>query len=344
MMGSGSMPNTLARFPRRAAWRRGLATVHVAVLACAISACGLLDGESPATSTSVAENGVIRVGILATVDNAPVKLAEKRGFFRKYGLDVEITVFRSGPEALTEVAGGKLDVCLINYVSFFQAISKKTVDGRVIADAYQATPDSVVLMARPEAGILTPADLPGKKISVHAPGNINELLLRAMLKNNDLDPGSPSYLPIAFPNIQAALNAREIDAGVMVEPYITQAEQQIGAVPALKLAVDATADMPMSGYVALTVFTRDHPEKVAAFQRGIRDANDLANNDRASLTEVLPDLAKVPADNVGLLNLGKFPTSVESARLQRVLDLMSTYGGLPSGLDAKNPIIPMPGA
>jgi len=336
------MPDNTVRSTRRPVWARCLALLQVAVIAYVVAACGLLDGETASTSSSGAEHGVIRVGILATVDNAPVKLAEKRGFFHKYGVDVEVTVFRSGPEALTEVAAGKLDICLINYVSFFQAVSKKTMDGRVIADAYQATPDSVVLMTRPNAGILTPADLPGKKISVHAPGNINELLLRALLQNNGLDPGSPSYLPIAFPNIQAALNAGEIAAGVMVEPYITQAEQQIGAVPALKVAVDATADMPMSGYVALTAFTRDHPEKVTAFQRGIRDANDLANNDRASLAEVLPDLAKVPADNVALLNLGKFPTSVEAARLQRVLDLMSTYGGLPPGLNAKDLTIPIP--
>jgi NitT/TauT family transport system substrate-binding protein len=308
-----------------------------------VAGCGLLNGSTERQDAQVLQNGVVRIGILATVDNAPVKIAENRGFFRNHGLGVEVKIFRSGPEALTEVASGNLDICLINYVSFFSAIAKSTVDGRVIADAYQATPDSLVLMTRAGAGIEQAGDLLGKKISVHAPGNINELLVRALLAGRGLDPAKPIYLPIAFPNIQAALDKGEIDAGVMVEPYITQAERQIGAVPAFRLAVDATADMPLSGYVASTSFTKDNPDKVAAFQRGIREANDLANNDRASLAEVLPDLAKVPAADVALLSLAHFPTSVDPTRLQRVLDLMTEYGGLTASLKAADLVVAMPG-
>jgi len=323
-------------------WTRlRVATLAVAVTVFA-AGCGLLDGPSAQDPAHAADNGAVRIGILSTVDNAPVKIAENHGFFREQGLDVEVSTFKSGPEALDEVAAGRLDICLINWVSFFRAVKNGTVDARAIADAYQATPDSLVLMTRGDAGIEEPRDLVDKKVSIHSPGNINELLVRALLQTHGMDPSSPKYLPVVFPNIEAALDRKEIDAGVMVEPYITRAARKIGAIPAFKLAVDSTADMPLSGYVALTSFTKDNPDKVAAFQRGIRKANGVANNGRAELAEVLPALAEVPVNDVPLLNLGHYPTSVEATRLQRVVDLMVAFGGMEPGLQAADLIVAMP--
>jgi len=324
-------------------YRRGLVRALAAVATMlTVASCGLLNGTS--TSDSVSQSGVVekspvRIGILATVDNAPVRLAETRGIFQRHSLGVEVKVLGSGPDALNEVKAGTLDICLINYVSFFEAAA--TVDARVVADAYQATPDSVALVAKPEAGIREPKDLVGKKVSVHAIGNINELLLRELLKGNGLDPNSVSYLAVKFPEIQAALKANVIDAGVLVEPYITRAGQELGAKPVLRLIDGPTADMPLSGYVAMTAFTQANPKTVAAFQLAMKEANELAEKDRGALGAVLPDLTKVPAESVSSLSLGRFPTSVDATRLQRVIDLMRSNGRLKDkDLRAEQLIVP----
>ncbi|MFJ5984480.1 ABC transporter substrate-binding protein [Lentzea sp. NPDC092896] len=313
-----------------------------------ISSCGLLNGTSAPDSHSAPqgdlEKGRITIGILATVDNAPVRLAEKRGFFQQEGLGVEVKVYGSGPEALTAVSGGSLDICLINYVSFFQAAASRAVNGRIVFDAYQGTQDSLVLVAKPEANIREPKDLAGKKISVHASGNINELLLRELLRNNGLEPGAAAYVPVKFPEIQAALASNQIQAGVLVEPYISRAAQELGAKPVLPLIIGPTADMPLSGYVAQTQFTQDNPKTVAAFQRAMKKANQLAETDRNALTEVLPDLTKVPAESVPSLSLGRFPTSLDATRLQRVIDLMRVHGTMPDkDLRADQLIVPNAG-
>jgi NitT/TauT family transport system substrate-binding protein len=291
-----------------------------------VASCDLLNGTSASDPTSApggdVEKSQVKIGILATVDNAPVQLAKDRALFERNGLGVEVQVFPSGPDALTAVKAGTLDICLINYVSFFEAVGAGAVDGRVVADAYQATPDSVVLVAKQDKGIREPKDLVGKKISVHARGNINELLLRELLKGNGLDPGAASYVDVKFPNIQAALASDQIDAGVLVEPYITQAGQELGAKPVLQLINGPTADMPLSGYVAMTPFVQANPKTVAAFQRAMKAANELAQNDRGALGGVLQELTKVSAESVSSLSLGRFPTSVDASRLQRVIDLM----------------------
>jgi len=310
-----------------------------------VASCSLLNGTSASDSTSApagdVEKSQITIGILATVDNAPVQLAKDRGMFERNGLAVEIKVFPSGPDALTAVKAGSLDLCLINYVSFFEAVAGGSVDGRVVADAYQATPDSVVLVAKEDKGIRKPEDLAGKKISVHSRGNINELLLRELLKGNGLDPSAASYVDVKFPNIQAALQSNQIDAGVLVEPYITRAGQELGAKPVLRLIDGPTADMPLSGYVAMTPFTEANPRTVAAFQRAMKEANELAENDRGALGPVLQELTKVPAESVSSLSLGRFPTSVDASRLQRVIDLMRANGQLAGkDLRAEQLIVP----
>ncbi|SES29079.1 NitT/TauT family transport system substrate-binding protein [Lentzea xinjiangensis] len=313
-----------------------------------VSSCGLLNGtpgsDSHSASQGDLEKSRITIGILATVDNAPVRLAEKRGFFAQEGLGVEVKVYGSGPEALTAVGGGSLDICLINYVSFFHAAANRSVDGRIVFDAYQGTQDSLVLVAKPESNIREPKDLAGKKVSVHASGNINELLVRELLRNNGLEPGAAAYVPVKFPDIQAALGSGQIQAGVLVEPYISRAAQELGAKPVLPLITGPTADMPLSGYVAQTQFTQDNPKTVAAFQRAMKKANQLADTDRRALAEVLPDLTKVPAESVPSLSLGRFPTSLDPARLQRVIALMRANGAMPGkDLSADQLIVPTAG-
>ena len=317
--------------------------VAVTVLA---GGCSLLNGsspqETPAAGTSVAvEKPTIRIGILAAIDFAPVKLAEKLGYFKQEGLNVEVKVFQTGPQALPALASGDLDISLANYVSFYQAEAKKTIDAKVISDAYQGSPSAFVVLAKPSSGIKTAKDLVGKKVSVHQKGSIAELLLKATLQDNGVDPNAVSEVEVHFPDIPAALASSQIDAGVETEPYITQAEQQTGAQPAIKVITGSTADIPLSGYIATSKFAAANPKTIAAFQRAmIKAQKDAA--DRNKLAQVLPELTGVDKQSVSLLNLGVFPTSVDATRLQRVITLMKTYGGFTAPLEAKDLLVPTP--
>lgn len=317
----------------------GLCVIAISVLV-ASTGCSLLDGREDPGPTEV---GSLRIGILRTADNAPVKLAEQRGYFREHGLSVQVTEFQSGPEALTAVKGGSLDVTLINYVSFIEAVDKGQVDGRVIAEAYQGTEDSLVVMVKPDSPIREPKDLAGRKVAIQAPNNIIELLLREALKLANQDPGSPLYMATKFPDMPAALESGAIDAAVMVEPYLSKARQDFAAEARIKIVTGATADFPLSGYVALTDFTTKNPAQVAAFQRAMSKANQAVETDRAALADVLPDLTGVPRDAVSSLSLGTYPPSLSADRVQRVIDLMRNHGRITGDITAGAIIVPTAG-
>lgn len=322
----------------------------MAALAIFSSACGLLNGSGGSTGSNSGptasagarkvEKPDVTIGILAGPDDAPVKLAQVAGIFAANGLTPVVKVFQSGPSMYPALMNGSLDIGETNYVNFFSAVSKKTLNAKVVAEAYAATTSSVVLLTPADSAIHTPADLASKTIATQAPGNICELLVRALLRGDNLDPNSPKYVPIHFPDMPSALKTGQVDAAVELEPFIAEAERDIGAKEPFPLITSGTNGIPLSGYVSSDGFTSSHPRTVAAFQRSIVQAHQriLAPGELAT---VLPALTGVDASLVPSLHIGTYPTTVDPGQLQRVIALMRTYGYSSSDMAARDYVLPL---
>ena len=317
-----------------------------AAVAAPLAGCSALNGSDSSSSSNTSGGGGLEktkltVGILTGQQGVSTKLAEKYGYFTQQGLQVTSKMFASGPAAIPALLNGELDFCISNYVSFFQAVAQKTLDAKVVVDVDQLGENSFAVIAKPDAGIAEPKDLIGKKVSIHQPGSIAEVLLRATLKDHDVDPNLVKFQQVKFPDIPAAINSGQIDAGTELEPFITQAERQFGMQPVLKIVTGSTANITSAGFIATSQFIEKNPKTVAAFQKAMV-AGQTAAADRAKLLEVLPDLNGVDKDTASLLNVDVFPTSVSASQLQRVITLMQTYGGLTAQLDANSYIVPTP--
>jgi hypothetical protein len=53
--------------------------------------------------------------------------------------------------------------------------------------------------------------------------NVENLMLRRYLRQVKVDPSSVTVIQIAFPQIAAALKARDVDAASLIEPYLSAA-------------------------------------------------------------------------------------------------------------------------
>lgn len=329
---------------RRRFVRLALGATVAAPLA-ASAGCSALNGSDNSSSNSSGGGGLektkLNVGILTGQQGVSEKLAEKYGYFQQQGLEVTSKMFASGPLAVPALINGEMDFIISNYVSFFQAIAQKTLDAKVVVDVDQLSENGLVVIAKPGSGIAQPRDLIGKKVSIHQAGSIADVLLRASLRDHDVDPDSVKYQQIKFPDIPTAINSGQIDAGVELEPFITQAERQFGMQPVLKIVTGSTANITAAGFIATNQFIQKNPKTVAAFQRALV-AGQTAASDRSKLLEVLPDLNGVDAQTASLLNVDVFPTSVSASQLQRVITVMQTYGGLTAQLNANDYIVPTP--
>ena len=52
-----------------------------------------------------------------------MEIVETQGFFKKHGLDVEVTQFRASPELHTAVVSGSIDIALTGLTSVLTARS-----------------------------------------------------------------------------------------------------------------------------------------------------------------------------------------------------------------------------
>ncbi|GAA0261512.1 ABC transporter substrate-binding protein [Saccharothrix mutabilis subsp. mutabilis] len=321
--------------------RRIIAGLSALAVLAVVSGCGLLGGseEKPADAApGKVEKTKIKLGLLPILDVASVHVAMKKGYFKEEGLEVEPVTIQGGAAAIPGLISGDLDITFGNWVSFFAAQSKdaaKAVDGlKLINDGYQAKPEMFLILTGPDSAIKSPKDLAGKTIAINTFKNIAELTAKATLEANDVDPKTVTFKEFPFPDMQAALQNKTVDAAFMVEPFISKAQRAIGAITVLDAASGPTDNIPVAGYGTTGKFAKENPNTVAAFQRamakGQRDAAD-----RPTVEPLLVEYAKVDKETASLVHFGEFPTTLDATRLQRVATLMKTYGLLENDFDVK---------
>jgi NitT/TauT family transport system substrate-binding protein len=320
--------------------RRLVAVLSVLLSLTAVAGCGLFGSDDGASSIADRpERARVRLGTLPIVDVAPVHIALQKGYFKAEGLDVELTGLQGGAAGIPLLSTGELDFSFGNYVSFIAAQTKGDAKLKLVADGFQAGPQTFVVVAPGDSSITEPADLAGRTVAVNSLGNVVELVTRSVLKANDIDPNKVTFRQMPFPEMQAALKSKQIDAAIMVEPFITGAERQIGAMPVLDAAAGPTATMPIAGYAVTEDFAAKNPKTVAAFRRALARAVQDAT-DRVEVETALTSYAKIDADTARLVRLGTYPTNIEFGRLARVVGLMVDNGLLTRTVDVSGMILP----
>src|SRR4030088_1203292 len=66
----------------------------------------------------------IRLGLLPFSESLGAVIAERQGFFKAEGLDVEVTKFESGALAVPVLQSGRIDIAFSNTVSTLQAMEQ----------------------------------------------------------------------------------------------------------------------------------------------------------------------------------------------------------------------------
>lgn len=303
----------------------------LAVLALGIAGCGTK--PAPLTASRLEKTHLV-VAVLPATDDAPFWLALKDGFFRQQGLTVTPKIVAQSTIAIPAMIHGSVDVIGGgNYVSFFEAQARGVLDIKVIAPAGSCTTDDFAVVALPKSGIRSPRDLAGKTIAVGLVDSISTLTINEMLRADGVRPASVHYVPIPYPDMATALARGDVDAISAVEPFLTAAEDNLGANVILPQCQGATADLPLSGYFATAAWVAKYPATARAFAAAIDKAQALADGDRAAVERILPTYIKISKTTAALVSLNNYPTSLDAVQIQRVADLMAEGGLLKRPLD-----------
>lgn len=306
------------------------ATVGLAALA---SGCGAPQGEAGPTHGPL-EKTQLTIGVLPIIDIAGFLIAHDRGWFKEAGLDLDIQEIQGGAQATPLLKKGELDITWGNWVSYFESQSSGEIDLALITDGFQADENMFLTLAMPNSGIRNPVDLRGKQIAVNTKKNIVELNLTTTLKSYGVVRDEITLVEIPFPDMPQALANGEVDAAVILEPFLSQANK-LGAQTVLDVASGPTQDIPVAGFASTREFAEKNPNTAAVFQRVMREGQDAAESDRTAVEQVLPKYTKTDPQTASLVRLGTFPRTLDATRLERVASLMKTQHMLPPDFEVE---------
>ena len=112
----------------------------------------------------------IGVGGKPLIYYLPLTIAERNGYFKAEGLDVEILDFPGGAKALQALLGGSVDIVSGAYEhTISQQAKGQAIEALVLQGRYSGI--VLALTKAKAAAFKSPADLNGMKIGVTAPGS-----------------------------------------------------------------------------------------------------------------------------------------------------------------------------
>ncbi|MCX5330620.1 MULTISPECIES: ABC transporter substrate-binding protein [unclassified Streptomyces] len=308
---------------------RGKAAAAAIALALALTACG----DDNDSGSSDGDRRTVTVAALPLVDCAMLYIAQDRGLFEKEGLDVRVQQIQQSLQALPALSKGQIDmVASANYVTYFQAHDKGTLDIRIVAESIRAAPKMMDVLVPKDSDIKSVADLTGRKLAVNVLNNVQSLTFNEILAEQGA-PGKPVYRQIPFPQMGAALDKGQVDAVHAVEPYDSAIQDELGARVLVDGASAPVESIPLSGYLTTQKYASENADSLAAFQRALKAAVKIAEADPEAVRKVLPTYTKVTEKQAESIDLPVFPATMDAAQIARLTELMKKQGMLSKPID-----------
>jgi NitT/TauT family transport system substrate-binding protein len=316
----------------------GMTGLRVSVLALAsaaaiaIAGCGSSSSDSGTSSggSSGSSSGkltTMKVGIVGLTADAPLYIANEKGWFKEAGLDVQPTTVGSGAASLAAAVGGSNQIGTGNLLSLVQAVAKG-LQLQAIAPANEAAVSASdrahatsAIMVPADSPIKTPADLAGKTIAVNAVKSLGDLTILESLQKKGVDVSGIKFTELGFPDMLTALDSHRVDAIWEVEPFVTAAKAQHARV--IDWNFEGTASrLPLGVYYATTKWIGDNKAAAASFSKVIKRANAYANAHPDEVRRVVPTFTKIPAAAAKTMALTVDSQSFSQANIDLIGRLM----------------------
>jgi NitT/TauT family transport system substrate-binding protein len=297
----------------------------VQVLAGAVASPALFRkavAQAPAT---------IRLGIIPIEPTCSAYYAKENGFFDKAGLNVEITPSAATAGIAAAVVSGTYDIAYAT-VSTLATAHAKGLPFVIIA------PAGVINGTKAIGGIMVPThstiqaakDLNGKTFGTSGLNTLAEYLPRAWVDKYGGDSSTMKFIEIPFPQIGDALAAGRIDAGYLVEPFITIAKQR-NLARFLATGDDAIAPVYLaSAWYAMSSWAKAHPELVARFVSAMAEAGRWANANPTKVVPIIANHLKADPAITAAAPRTEFTDRLVAAQIQPWIDVTAKYAKFPS--------------
>jgi len=266
-------------------------------------------------------------------DSTMVDIAEKQGFFKEAGLEIEVLYTEGGASTLTPLLAGSIDVAMSNGILGVIGAYSKGAPVRIISAEGTGAGDAF-WYAPTQSGIKSLKDTNGKTVAFSSPGSSTNLVLLQLIKAAG---ASPKTVPTGgAPATYTQVMTGQIDVGWSVPPFALKDLQE------KKITIIArgsdVAEVQAQTIRVNVANANALKEKRGAFVRYVKAlsrAIDWAYSSPDALSNYAA-IAKVPVDQAKITRDDFFPK--ESLQLTEVKSLDVT---LQQALDFKYITKPM---
>jgi len=285
----------------------------------------------------------LRVGILPFSESLGAVMADKLGYFKAEGIEVEMSKFNAGALALPLVQAGKLDIAFSNTVSTLQAM-EQGLDATILAPGAVVrtkAPDSTSALLVLKGAVKSPKELEGKRIAVNVINSSAWLYMVAYLDKHGVDRSKVRFVEIPFPQMNDPLLNKQVDAISQVEPFTT-IMLQTGKVEAFGYTyVEAQPNADITQYIALTDWVKKNPQLAQRFARAVRKGCEFVNDpaNQAAVREANMQFTNLAPALKDLVTIPRMGTAVNAEEMRKTMNLMLKYGLLKQTVDLKGRVL-----
>ncbi len=169
----------------------------------------------------------VNVGLVGNTSDAPILIADARGYFKDEKIAISTTVFDSAAKQIAPLATGDLDVGGgATSAGLFNAAARK-IELRIVADRSRMAPgySYMTLMIRKDlvdsGKFKSYADLKGLKIALAAPSISPSTILNAAAQKGGLTFDDVEKVYLGYPLQVSAFASKAVDGSIMIEPFAT---------------------------------------------------------------------------------------------------------------------------
>jgi NitT/TauT family transport system substrate-binding protein len=224
---------------------------------------GLAVSLTACTNSQVKSDALTHIrlplGYIANIQFAPLYAAIEKGYFKEAGIEVEFD-YSFETDGVKLVGAGELPFAVVSGEQVLLARAQG-VPVTYVAAWYQKYPISVV--AKADAGIVTPQDLKGKTIGLPGLFGANYIGLRALLFSAGLSESDVKLEEIGFNQVElVAAGKQDIVVGYAANEPIQLKAQGIDVT---ELRVADSVQLASNGILASEKVIAENPKLVEAF-------------------------------------------------------------------------------
>lgn len=277
------------------------------VSAAAVSMLASCGGDSGANADNC-KGAQVKLGALGSSSDALLFIAEKKGYFKSQGLNVQTVKFDSAAKMITPLGSGQIEIGAgAPSAGFYNAVSRG-IGLRIVADKAKITKgyDFLPVLVRKKlldsGQVKSVADLKGRKVAEPAKGTATASTIAAVLKSADLGYNSVDHEYLAFPAQVAAFRNGSIDAAATIEPFATVAVNSGVAAPLFD-STKVYDNQQISVLVYSSDFSEERPHVAQCFMNAyVKAANyyDDAVKDGSWKSARGKEVASIVAKAIGI--------------------------------------------